>query len=162
MRITETEIERKLNRIISYREMNDLQSISIFELSPNYYSVFGKYYINKKSKTSVEVLELNGELVHTFFSMRNAICWCINDLRGKYISANRVITLDKNISNEEAQIAVHKLLFKKAKNTDDKLIFLAKLNEEKLKRSKMMGELESYIIESNYWQQSKFNLKTEY
>lgn len=162
MMMTETEIERKLNRIISYKEMTDLQAISIFELSPNYYSVFGKYYVKKKSKTAVEVIQLNNEKIHTFFSMRNAICWCINDLRGKYLSANRVITLDRNISNEEAQISVHKALFKKAKNTDDKLIFLAKLNEEKLKRSQFLTELEAYIAESNYWQQGKFNLKTDY
>ncbi len=160
--ITETDIERKLNRIISYREMKDIQSISIFELSKNYYSVFGKYFINKKSKTNVEVILLNGDVVHSFFSMRNAVCWCICDLRGRYVSANRIIALDNNISNEEAQMTVHKRLFKSAKSTGEKLIFLAKLNEEKLKRSQMFGELEDYIAESNFWQQQKFNLKTEY
>ena len=160
--ITETEIERKLTRIISYKERKDIESISIFEISKNYYSVFGKYFIHKKSKNNVEVTELNGEVVHSFFSMRNAICWCIYDLRGRYIAANRVITLDRNISNEEAQIQVHNNLFQRAKTTDDKLIYLAKLNEEKLKRSQMSGELEDYIAESDFWQQQKFKAKSEY
>lgn len=160
--ITEIEIERKLTKIISYKERKDIETVSIFEISKNYYLVFGKYYIKKKSKSNVEVLELNGEVVHSFFSMRNAICWCIYDLRGKYISANRVISLDRNISNEEAQITVHKSLFNKAKTTDDKLIFLAKLNEEKLKRSQMYNELEDYIAESDFWQQQKFKMKSEY
>jgi hypothetical protein len=78
------------------------------------------------------------------------------------MSANRVITLDRNISNEEAQIAIHTSLFNKAKTTDDKLIFLAKLNEEKLKRGQMYHELEDYITESNSWQQQKFKMKSEH
>ena len=160
--ITEQELERKLTKIISYKERKNIESISIFEISKNRYSVFGKYYIVKKSKSTIEVKQLNGELVHSFFSMRNAICWCIYDLRGKYMSANRVIALDRNISNEEAQIAVHSGLFNRAKNTDDKLIFLAKLNEEKLKRSQMHSELEDYIAESNFWQQQKFKMKSEH
>jgi len=160
--ITETEIEKKLTRIISQKERKDIESISIFEISKNYYSVFGKYFIHKKSKSNVEVIQINGEVVHNFFSMRNAICWCIYDIRGKYVSANRVITLDRNISNEEAQIAVHNSLFTKAKAIDDKLIFLAKLNEEKLKRIQMVNELESYISESDFWQQQKFKTKSEY
>lgn len=160
--ITEQELERKLTKIISYKERKNIESISIFEISKNRYSVFGKYYIVKKSKSNIEVKQLNGELIHSFFSMRNAICWCIYDLRGKYMSANRVITLDRNISNEEAQIAVHSGLFNRAKNTDDKLIFLAKLNEEKLKRSQMHSELEDYIAESNFWQQQKFKMKSEH
>ena len=160
--ITEQELERKLTKIISYKERKNIESISIFEISKNRYSVFGKYYIVKKSKSNIEVKQLNGELVHSFFSMRNAICWCIYDLRGKYMSANRVIALDRNISNEEAQIAVHSGLFNRAKNTDDKLIFLAKLNEEKLKRSQMHSELEDYIAESNFWQQQKFKMKSEH
>jgi len=160
--ITEQELERKLTKIISYKERKNIESISIFEISKNRYSVFGKYYIVKKSKSNIEVKQLNGELVHSFFSMRNAICWCIYDLRGKYMSANRVIALDRNISNEEAQIVVHKGLFNRAKNTDDKLIFLAKLNEEKLKRSQMHSELEDYIAESNFWQQQKFKMKSEH
>ena len=160
--ITEQELERKLTKIISYKERKNIESISIFEISKNRYSVFGKYYIVKKSKSNIEVKQLNGELIHSFFSMRNAICWCIYDLRGKYMSANRVIALDRNISNEEAQIAVHSGLFNKSKNTDDKLIFLAKLNEEKLKRSQMHSELEDYITESNNWQQQKFKMKSEH
>jgi hypothetical protein len=92
--------------------------------------------------------------------MRNAICWCIFDKRGKYVLANRIITLDRGISNEEVQINIHNNLFKKAKKTDDKLIFLAKLNEDKFRRSSMYRELESYVGESDYWQQNQFRLKT--
>ena len=52
------------------------------------------------------------------------------------------------------------ILFKKAKKTDDKLIFLAKLNEDKFRRSSMYRELENYVGQSDYWQQHQFKLKT--
>ena len=160
--MNDIELERKFNRMVSTKEMNDLQDISIFETSKDNFIVFKNYQVIKKSKTDIDVCLTNGDLVHSFSSMRNAICWCIFDKRGKYILANRIITLDRSISNEEVQINVHKNLFRKAKKTDDKLIFLAKLNEDKFRRSIMYRELESYVYQSDYWQQNQFKLKTTY
>jgi hypothetical protein len=55
---------------------------------------------------------------------------------------------------------VHKNLFRKSKKTEDKLIFLAKLNEDKFRRSTMYQELEGYVNQSDYWQKHQFKLKT--
>ena len=158
--MNDIELERKFNRMISTKEMNNLQDISIFEPSKDNFIVFKNYQVIKKSKTDIDVYLTNGDLVHSFSSMRNAICWCIFDKRGKYVLANRIITLDRSISNEEVQINIHNNLFKKAKKTDDKLIFLAKLNEDKFRRNTMYRELESYVGQSDYWQQHQFKLKT--
>lgn len=160
--VNDIELERKFNRIVSTKEIEDLQDISIFEMSKDNYVVFKNYQIIKKSKTDVDVMLANGDLVHSFSSMRNAICWCIFDKRGKYVLANRIITLDRSISNEEVQINVHKNLFRKATKTEDKLIFLAKLNEDKFRRSTMYQELEGYVGQSDYWQKKSFKLKTEH
>ncbi len=160
--MNDIELERKFNRMISYKEIENLQDISIFEMSKDSYIVFKNYRIVKKSKTDVEVFLTNGDLIHSFSSMRNAICWCIFDKRGKYVLANRIITLDRSISNEEVQINVHKNLFKKATKTEDKLIFLAKLNEDKFRRNTMYQELENYVGQSDYWQKKSFKLKTEH
>lgn len=160
--MNDIELERKFNRMISGKEIENLQDISIFEMSKDSYIVFKNYRIVKKSKTDVEVFLTNGDLIHSFSSMRNAICWCIFDKRGKYVLANRIITLDRSISNEEVQINVHKNLFKKATKTEDKLIFLAKLNEDKFRRNTMYQELENYVGQSDYWQKKSFKLKTEH
>jgi hypothetical protein len=158
--MTETEIEKKFNRLIATKEISDLQRNSIFETSRDIYEVFSKYKIVKKSKTEVEVVLFNDDVVHTFSSMRNAICWCIFDKRGKYNAANRIITLDQYVSSTEVSMSVHRNLFNKAKISDDRLIFLAKLNEDKLKRRAMVDELEGYVRESDYWQKNQFKLKT--
>ena len=158
--MNDIELERKFNRMLSTKEIDDLQGISIFETSKDNYVVFKNYRIIKKSKTDIDVYSLNGDLIHSFSNIRNAICWCIFDKRGKYVLASRIITLDRNISNEDVQMRVHNNLFKKAKKTDDKLIFLAKLNEDKFRRNLMCQELEGYVSQSDYWQQNQFRLKT--
>lgn len=160
--MNDIELENKFNKMISKKEINDLQDISIFQTSSDNYIVFKKYHIVKKTKTDIDVFTISGDLIHSFSSTRNAICWCIFDKQGKYVSANRIITLDKGISNEEVQMSIHKKLLKKSIKTDDKLIFLAKLNEDKFRRSIMSQELESYIWQSDYWQKQKFKLKTEH
>jgi len=158
--IDDAEIERKFNKIISSSVVDEIESISILEVDPNIFVVFGKYQMHKKSKSEIIVAPIHSDPVHAFTSMRNAICWCIHDLRGKYVAASRIIALDRNIASEEAQLAVHRNLFNKAKNTDDKLIYLAKMNEDKFKRSSMHRELEDLVSESDYWQKNKFRLKT--
>ncbi len=107
--MNDIELERKFSRMFASKELDDLQDISIFETSKDNYVVFKNYNVIKKSKTDVDVRLINGDLVHSFSSMRNAICWCIFDKRGKYVLASRIITLDRGISNEEVQINVHNL-----------------------------------------------------
>lgn len=162
MTMTDGEIEKRFQKILNANDIKKLESISIFELAKNSYVVFGKYFVTKKSKSNVEVAYHNKEVIYSFSSMKNAICWCIFDMRGKFLDANRIISLDRNIVNEQVQIEIHKKMFSKAKTLEEKLIFLAKLNEEKIKRSQMLNQLSDYIIQSDYWQQLKYRLKTEH
>jgi len=73
-----------------------------------------------------------------------------------------VIDLDMSLSSVEVHIAIHSKLFKKAKKTEDKLIYLAKLNQDKLQKSAMSEELSKYIQDSYNWQQKRFGLKAEH
>ena len=59
-------------------------------------------------------------------------------------------------------MTIHQKLFKKTKDTDTKLIYLAKLNEDKYKKHQMTDELNSYLHESDKWQQKSYKLKTAY
>jgi hypothetical protein len=52
-------------------------------------------------------------------------------------------------------------LYKKAKTPDDKLIYLAKLNEDRLRKKSVIKELEEYVSESNIWQSKRFNRKPQ-
>jgi hypothetical protein len=58
-------------------------------------------------------------------------------------------------------IHIHQSLYKKANKPDDKLIYLAKLNEDRLRKKSVIKELEDYVSESNIWQSKRFNRKPQ-
>ena len=160
MKIDVNKIDRKLDRMISNSEFAKLQDVVIFKDTDGTYSLFNKYHIKKKDTNDVVVSLNNGDDVNSFFSMKNAVCWCVLDKIGKYQLANRVIDLDMHLSSVEVHISIHSKLFKKAKKTEDKLIYLAKLNQDKLQQKAMSEELSKYIQDSYIWQQKRFSSKT--
>ena len=160
MRVDVTKIDRKLDNMISTSEFAKLRDVVIFQDTDGTYNLFNKYHIRKKDVNNITVSLNNGDDVNSFFSMKNAVCWCVLDKIGKYQLANRVIDLDMHLSSVEVHISIHSKLFKKAKKTEDKLIYLAKLNEDKFQKKSMSEELNKYIANSYTWQQKRFGLKS--
>jgi hypothetical protein len=162
MRIDVNKIDRKLDKMISNTEFAKLQDVVIFKDTDGTFNLFNKYHIKKKDANDIVVSLNNGDDVNSFFSMKNAVCWCVLDKIGKYQLADRVIDLDMHLSSVEVHISIHSRLFKKAKKTEDKLIYLAKLNQDKLQKTAMSEELSKYIQDSYTWQQKRFGLKSEH
>ncbi len=162
MRIDVGKIDKKLDKMISNSEFAKLQDVVIFKDTNGTYSLFNKYHIKRKDATDVVVSLNNGADVNSFFSMKNAVCWCVLDKIGKYQLADRVINLDMHLSSLEVHISIHSKLFKKAKKTEDKLIYLAKLHQDRLQKKAMSEELNQYIQDSYVWQQKRFKLKSEH
>ena len=160
MRVDIAKIDRKLDNMIATSEFAKLQDVVIFQDIDGTYNLFNKYHIRKKDVNNIVVSLNNGDDVNSFFSMKNAVCWCVFDKIGKYQLANRVIDLDMHLSSVEVHISIHSKLFKKAKKTEDKLIYLAKLNEDKFRKKAMSEELNQYIANSYAWQQKRFALKS--
>ena len=162
MRIDVNKIDRKLDKMISNSEFAKLQDVVIFKDTDGTFNLFNKYHIKKKDATDIVVSLNNGDDVNSFCNMKNAVCWCVLDKIGKYQLADRVIDLDMHLSSVEVHISIHSKLFKKAKKTEDKLIYLAKLNQDKLQKTAMSEELSKYIQDSYNWQQKRFGLKSEH
>lgn len=160
MKVDIAKIDRKLDNMIATTEFAKLQDVVIFQDTDGTYSLFNKYHIKKKDVNNITVSLNNGDDVNSFFSMKNAVCWCVLDKIGKYQLANRVIDLDMYLGSVEVHISIHSKLFKKAKKTEDKLIYLAKLNEDKFQKKSMSDELNKYIANSYAWQQKRFGLKS--
>jgi hypothetical protein len=73
--------------------------------------------------------------------------------------ARRIAELDNKLVSIDVDINIHQNLFKKSKITDDKLMYLAKLNEDRIKKKNIVRELENYVSDSNLWQKRRFNRK---
>lgn len=160
MRIDVNKIDKKFDKMVSNSEFAKLRDVVIFQDTNGTYSLFNKYHIKKKDTNDIVVFLNNGDDVNSFCNMKNAVCWCVLDKIGKYQLANRVIDLDMCLSSVEVHISIHSKLFKKAKKTEDKLIYLSKLNQDKLQQKAMSEELSKYIQDSYIWQQKRFNSKT--
>ena len=161
-KIDVAKIEKKLNNIISTNEFSKLQDVVIFQNTDGTYQLFNKYHIRKRGDNDIIVSLNNGDDINSFFNLKNAVCWCVFDKLGKYVSAKRIIDLDRHLTSIEVHISIHSKMFKKSKKTEDKLIYLAKLNEDKHKKRYMSEELSNYIRDSYAWQQKRFTLKSEH
>jgi hypothetical protein len=153
------DIEKKIKKVISKPELDKLQDIAMFRKNQGIYEVFNSYFIDKKPEGAIVKLH-NGDTINSFYNLKNAVCWCIFDKKGRYSTANRIIELDLKLSAVEVSMTMHQKLFKKTKDTDTKLIYLAKLNEDKHKKRQMTDELNGYLEQSDSWQQKSYKLKT--
>jgi hypothetical protein len=91
--------------------------------------------------------------------LKHAVTWCTYDKRNRIMESKRILDLDHQLTSLDSAIAIHQNLTKRTKNTEDKLIYLAKMGEEKVRRSRICKELEQYVVESKLWQAKRFNAK---
>ena len=148
----------RIEAAIPKRDIQALQEITIFQDENGSYNLFNKYVITKVKQDFVVTLE-QSFTTETFFQLKNAVAWCTLDTRDKILEADRVIYLDRKLASLEASIALLNNLVRKTKSPDDKLIYLAKLSEDKAQKRKISSELEYFLNESKRWQTQRFNRK---
>ena len=151
----------RITKAIPKKVMADLQDLSIISTGPGSYCLYNKYNINKHGQVFVVTLETSStEMI--FNTLKNAATWCSYDKRNMIVDANRISVLDFRLSSIDTDIMLHSQLLKRTKNEDGKLIYAAKLTEEKLKKKQISHELNKYIEESVSWQTKRWNKKPEH
>ena len=150
-------IFKKLTKVIGENAMANLQDLSIYQDDEGYH-LFNQYVITKKNN-AFEIFAPSVIKSTVFYTLNNAVAWCIFDKRIKVSECRRILSLDNRLAGIDTDILQHQHLVKTSKNTDDKLIFLAKLGEDRYKRREMIAELDGYIQESKNWQTKRFNAK---
>ena len=90
-----------------------------------------------------------------FSNLRYAVTYCVFDKNRKDKETKRLCELDRCIGSLNVNIAQHEKMVKKS-SVPDKFIYVAKLNEEKLKKRKFLQELEQYLSVSKYIQTNKY------
>ena len=138
------------------KEYQSIATDVIYEENGNY-NLFNIYTIERKNK-GYTVYKLKTATVKTFYKLKNAVAWCIFDRQNLILNSNRVEVLDNTLSGVELALEMHQKLYKKAKSNEDRFIYLAKLNEDKLKKVKISKELQSYIIVSDRLQRERFEI----
>ena len=141
--------------------ISNLQEVIIFQEEDGTYQLFNKYRITKLSEFEFNVSAYRSATTNNFYTLKNAVTWCIFDKQNKVYETNRISELDKKLGGIDVDISIHTRLFKKNKDMTTKLIYLSKLTEDKLKKRIITTELYTYILESKRWQIQRFNRKPE-
>ena len=145
---------KKIESFIN-KELNvNLADAAIFKHDDSTYELFNKYTISKISDYKFLVITPHEQKTFTF--LKNAVMWCTFKHRDKFYEMLRIEELDSMLSGIDMMIEQHTRLVYSTKNLDDKLIYLAKLNEDKLKKQSIIHELKQYIIDAKFWQLKKF------
>lgn len=151
-------ILNKISQFLSKEFLQNMSDISMIQHSDGSYEFFNRYIV-KQVKTGYEVhLKYNSD-IKIFSSLKNALTWCIFENRKKFTQARRIEYLDNMLAGTEVSIEVHRNLIRKTSNTENQLIYIAKLSEEQAKRKQMIAELSSFVNESKNWQTRKFVAK---
>ena len=146
----------KLTKTIPNSDMEKLSELTIIQGPDGSYYLFNQYSIKKNNDYYI-VQKDNIAGVQTFNVLKNAVSWCTFDKRNNIYESNRIIDLDTRLASVDSEIQVHQKLVKKAKNLEEKLIYLAKLGEEKMERKQITEELAGYVTSSKIWQEKRFN-----
>lgn len=149
----------KLEKFISTDIIGNLQDVVIYQDNDGSYQLFNLYRISKGSDKEFIVTMNHTYTQKVFYTLKNAVTWCTYDKRNKFYESNRIEELDNKLGGLEVDISIHYKLFKTVKDDNDKLIYLAKLNEDRGKKRRFTTELSRYVEESKNWQQKRFSLK---
>ena len=151
--------EKQLEKLMKTEFVGQLEDVIIFQNIDNSYELFNMYHINKNHNNEYIVKMRTTFTTHNFNTLKHAVAWCTFDKRNMFYQSTRILKLDNLLAGLEVDISLHTKMFKNAKNTDDRLIFLSKLSEDKLKKRRITDELYTYINDSKRWQTNRFNSK---
>lgn len=150
---------QKIEKTINRTDINVLKDLSIFQDQTGTYQVFNKYTITK-TDNGYEVGFFTSNNTVLFWTLKNALTWCTFDRRNRIMDSKRIFDLDKKIAGIETDIILHQKMIRKSKSNEEKLIYLAKLGEEKLHLRRFTEELTDYINDSKSWHAKRFATKS--
>lgn len=151
--------QHKLEKFFVKELSSDLLEIFIVDCPDGSYELFNKYRVEPQPEGYFKVTPFTVTEEHTFSSKKTAFTWCVFDKYKKIKESKRIEELDLLLGGIEVSMAQQKKLLAKAPNSETKLIYLAKLQEAKLKKNIMLKEINTYINISRHWQSNKFTDK---
>lgn len=140
-----------MDKLLLKKKIKDL---FIVKENDGSYVLFGKYIIIRNN--DIFQVYIDGENSnYTFYSLKNAVSWCVFEKNNKRKENQRLCELDQLISSLNVHILQYEKIVKK-KVGEDRDIFISKLTEEKNRKKIAMKEINKFIEQSRYLQIGKF------
>lgn len=147
-------VMESIKRVVRDSELENLGKYLIININGGY-ELYGEYFI-KPENGMFAVTKYRTSLNEKFNSLRHAVTWVTLDKRNSIVDANRLKVLDKMFEGASVSLSVHQSLYKKSTDVDKKLIYFAKIQEDKAKKARISLELDRFIVNSKNWQYRKF------
>jgi hypothetical protein len=148
-----------LAKMLSKEKLSKLEREIIYQDTDGTYHLYGEYSI-RKIDTGYALTKNATYTSYTFTELKNAVTWVTFDKSNSILDAERVVYLDRALSSTLEHLKLHQKLSKNGKNLEARSIILAKLNEDILKKQKLLAELENFVEKANAWQHKQFALNS--
>jgi len=143
-----------LKRVVKDKQLENLEKYLVIDVNGGY-ELYGEYFITPEN-SRFTVTKRRTATVEQFNTLRHAVAWASLDKRGSYNDASRIILLDLLLESASVDLQIHQNMYRKASDIEKKLIYSAKIQEDKLKKSQVTAELNTYIANAKNWQYRQF------
>lgn len=145
----------KVNNFIKKEIVNNSETLDVILLpfDADSYILFGKYIINK---TGSCYLVTNNSIEKTFTTLKTAITWCIFNERRKTIECRQIEQLDFKLASLEVDLFQKKKMLNSISDEGYKTVYITKIEEDTIKKSLLLKQLNRFINISKDWQSKKF------
>jgi hypothetical protein len=159
MKINEPKTFDILNKILNKEKMSVLERKMIFQDDDGSYNLFGTYII-RKANMGYMVEKKHTHTEHLFMDLKNAVTWSTLDKCQNYNDSARVLYLDKLLSGTIQNMITHENLCKKTQDIEKRILYLNKINEDKIKKHSISKEMNIYTEKCKAWQYRQFELNS--
>lgn len=145
-----------LTRILDKENLLKLESMLVYQEPDGTYMLFGEYSI-KENKQGYVLSKTFTHTIITFTELRNAVTWATLDKLNKVIESNKVLELDLQLSGATENMKVHDSLCKSTKDLDKRTVYLNKLTEDRVKKRRILAELDGFVSKAKAWQYKQYD-----
>lgn len=146
----------KLAKFFDGEINSEIKELVVTDDSKGTYTFYGKYLIKMFPGGQYKAVVLDTKEIAEFSVLKNAVSWCTLHNAKLYKEARRLAYLDLKLSSLRVDTAIHRQLLKNATNSDGKLLYAIKVQEDTHRHRQVVQEINTYINNSKSIQASKF------
>lgn len=128
--------------------------VMLLPVDSDKYILFGKYIISKVDNYySVK----NDSIEKTFNTLKTAITWCVFKEKNKTVECRKIEELDFKLSSLEIDLTQKRKILNNMTDENFKTVYIIKIEEDNIKKSFLLKQLNRFINISKDWQSKSFD-----
>lgn len=146
--------EQKIEKFFEQRIYTGALNISVLKSLNGDHFVFGKYLI-KSINGSYSVTQENGHDI-VFSTLKVAITWCVFHDKKLMTECKEIEKVDFKLYSVEIDISQHNKILNNTKDTQIRMIYYSKLEDDDDRKKILLEKLNKYINMSRRWQNYRY------